>query len=74
MVLRRRQPPPPCPCRCAELADRVAEYETLLGAFARAIVALRPIARWQSVVQGLVAWGVSEADARLIAGAWQRKP
>jgi hypothetical protein len=74
MALRRKQPPPPCACGCQLLAERLAEAAALNAAFARAIVALRPIARHHSVFHGLVAWRVPEADARLITEAIRTQP
>jgi len=73
-VRLRRRPPAPCECGCQQLAERLADAEALNAAFARAIVALRPIARHHSVFQGLVAWSVPEADARLITEAIRPRP
>lgn len=72
MALRRRQPPPPCPCGCEQLEARLAEYEATIAAMARALVALRPIARNHDIVTGLTGWGVAEADARQISRACQQ--
>lgn len=66
MALRRKQPPPYA-CGCGELAQRLGEYEADVAALARAITVLRPRAAGHSAEQGLVGWGVAEADARRIA-------
>ena len=66
MALRRR-PPAPRPCSCEQLEQRLAEYETAIASMAAAITVLRPRAAGHSAEQGLVGWGVAEADARRIA-------
>jgi hypothetical protein len=73
-VRLRRRPPAPCPCDCQQLAERLAEAEALNRAIVRAIVTLRPRARHHTVSYGLHAWGVSEADAALLAATWQQHP
>jgi hypothetical protein len=67
MMALRRRPPAPCPCGCEQLEQRLAEYEDAAAALARAMTVLRPRAAGHSAEQGLVGWGVAEADARRIA-------
>ena len=73
MALRRRAPEPPCVCGCEQLEARLAGYEATIAAMARALVALRPIARHHDIVTGLTGWGVTEADARQISHAYRQR-
>jgi hypothetical protein len=73
-VRLRRRPPAPCPCRCGELAERLAEAEALNAAITRAVVALRPIAAGHTIEQGLIGWAVQPGDARLLADAIRPRP